>query len=38
MLSFNKRREDFADLRTYNDYLQGVEDISTWTRQCNNLL
>ncbi|KAF8350867.1 CDK-activating kinase assembly factor MAT1-domain-containing protein [Amanita rubescens] len=24
---FNKRREDFADLRTYNDYLQDVEDI-----------
>ncbi|KAK2467060.1 hypothetical protein APHAL10511_001318 [Amanita phalloides] len=24
---FNKRREDFADLRSYNDYLQEVEDI-----------
>ena len=26
--SFNKRREDFADLRLYNDYLEMVEDIS----------
>ncbi|KAF8558483.1 CDK-activating kinase assembly factor [Imleria badia] len=25
---FNKRREDFADLRSYNDYLQEVEDIT----------
>ena len=25
---FNKRREDFPDLRSYNDYLQEVEDIS----------
>ncbi|KAH9966446.1 CDK-activating kinase assembly factor MAT1-domain-containing protein, partial [Russula dissimulans] len=25
---FNKRREDFPDLRSYNDYLQGVEDIT----------
>ncbi|KAH9946242.1 CDK-activating kinase assembly factor [Epithele typhae] len=25
---FNKRREDFADLRAYNDYLQWVEDIA----------
>ena len=25
---FNKRREDFPDLRAYNDYLQEVEDIS----------
>jgi CDK-activating kinase assembly factor MAT1 len=25
---FNKRREDFPDLRSYNDYLQDVEDIS----------
>ncbi|KAG6884697.1 hypothetical protein C0992_005902 [Termitomyces sp. T32_za158] len=24
---FNKRREDFSDLRTYNDYLEEVEDI-----------
>lgn len=24
---FNKRREDFADLRAYNDYLEEVEDI-----------
>ena len=27
---FNKRREDFVDLRSYNDYLEEVEDISTW--------
>ena len=26
-LRFNKRREDFPDLRSYNDYLQWVEDI-----------
>lgn len=26
--SFNKRREDFVDLRAYNDYLEEVEDIS----------
>ncbi|KAH9854081.1 CDK-activating kinase assembly factor [Lenzites betulinus] len=25
---FNKRREDFVDLRTYNDYLEMVEDIT----------
>ena len=25
---FNKRREDFPDLRSYNDYLQEVEDFS----------
>lgn len=25
---FNKRREDFADLRSYNDYLEEVEDIT----------
>ena len=25
---FNKRREDFIDLRSYNDYLEEVEDIS----------
>ncbi|KAA1474853.1 CDK-activating kinase assembly factor [Dentipellis sp. KUC8613] len=25
---FNKRREDFADLRAYNDYLEMVEDIT----------
>jgi CDK-activating kinase assembly factor MAT1 len=27
-LRFNKRREDFLDLRQYNDYLEEVEDIS----------
>ena len=27
-IRFNKRREDFPDLRSYNDYLQEVEDIS----------
>jgi len=27
-IRFNKRREDFPDLRSYNDYLQDVEDIS----------
>ena len=27
---FNKRREDFLDLRSYNDYLEEVEDISAW--------
>ena len=27
---FNKRREDFSDLREYNDYLEEVEDISTF--------
>jgi len=26
--SFNKRQEDFPDLRTYNDYLEEVEDIT----------
>lgn len=26
---FNKRREDFIDLRSYNDYLEEVEDISS---------
>ena len=26
--SFNKRREDFPDLKSYNDYLEEVEDIS----------
>jgi len=25
---FNKRKEDFVDLRSYNDYLEEVEDIS----------
>ena len=25
---FNKRREDFLDLRSFNDYLEEVEDIS----------
>ncbi|KAI9466005.1 CDK-activating kinase assembly factor [Lactarius psammicola] len=25
---FNKRREDFPDLRSYNDYLQEVEDLT----------
>ncbi|KIK06632.1 hypothetical protein K443DRAFT_674289 [Laccaria amethystina LaAM-08-1] len=25
---FNKRREDFSDLRSYNDYLEQVEDIT----------
>ncbi|KAM5539028.1 hypothetical protein V8D89_007251 [Ganoderma adspersum] len=25
---FNKRREDFADLRSYNDYLEWVEEIT----------
>lgn len=29
--SFNKRREDFPDLRSYNDYLEEVEDISKCT-------
>jgi CDK-activating kinase assembly factor MAT1 len=32
-IRFNKRREDFPDLRSYNDYLQEVEDIS----KCINL-
>lgn len=27
---FNKRREDFPDLRSYNDYLEEVEDISEY--------
>jgi len=27
---FNKRREDFIDMRSYNDYLEEVEDISAW--------
>ena len=27
-IRFNKRREDFPDLRSYNDYLQEVEDLS----------
>ncbi|TFY73082.1 hypothetical protein EWM64_g10930, partial [Hericium alpestre] len=25
---FNKRRDDFADLRSYNDYLEEIEDIT----------
>ena len=25
---FNKRREDFSDLRSYNDYLEWVENMS----------
>lgn len=25
--TFNKREEDFEDLRAYNDYLEEVEDI-----------
>lgn len=37
MLRFNKRREDFADLRSYNDYLQEVEDIGTWFDFRNHL-
>ena len=28
MLRFNKRREDFPDLRSYNDYLEWVENMS----------
>lgn len=28
--SFNKRQEEFASLREYNDYLEEVEDISAW--------
>ena len=27
---FNKREEDFEDLRSYNDYLEEVEDIGTY--------
>ena len=27
-IRFNKRREDFPDLRSFNDYLQEVEDLS----------
>ncbi|PPQ78534.1 hypothetical protein CVT25_011806 [Psilocybe cyanescens] len=27
---FNKRRDDFPDLRVYNDYLEEVEDISVY--------
>lgn len=27
---FNKRREDFSDLRSYNDYLEEVEDIGAF--------
>ncbi|KAJ2931364.1 hypothetical protein H1R20_g5731, partial [Candolleomyces eurysporus] len=27
---FNKRREDFVDLRAYNDYLEEVEEISAY--------
>lgn len=27
---FNKRRDDFPDLRSYNDYLEEVEDISAY--------
>lgn len=26
--SFNKREEDFEDLKAYNDYLEEVEEIS----------
>jgi CDK-activating kinase assembly factor MAT1 len=29
---FNKRRDDFPDLRSYNDYLEEVEDISAYRR------
>jgi hypothetical protein len=28
MYRFNKRRENFLDLKAYNDYLEEVEDIS----------
>ena len=27
---FNKKREDFGDLRQYNDYLEMVEDIGAF--------
>lgn len=27
--SFNKGQDDFPDLKSYNDYLEEVEDIST---------
>lgn len=30
--SFNKKEEDFASLREYNDYLEEVESISMWTK------
>ena len=33
--SFNKVREDFEDLRGYNDYLEMVEDIIF--NLCNNI-
>lgn len=28
VISFNKTQEDFPDLKTYNDYLELVEDLS----------
>lgn len=30
VIRFNKRREDFPDLHSYNDYLEEVEDISAF--------
>ena len=37
-IRFNKRREDFPDLRSYNDYLQEVEDISKSPLSSNPIL
>lgn len=33
---FNKRREDFSDLRSYNDYLEQVEEIGACRRTSLN--
>ena len=35
---FNKRKEDFADLRSYNDYLEEVEDISMFLLSLSHLV
>lgn len=32
LIRFNKRRDDFPDLRSYNDYLEEVEDISMFLK------
>jgi len=34
---FNKRREDFPDLRSYDDYLQEVEDINLKKSYCRRV-
>lgn len=38
--SFNKKEEDFPDLRSYNDYLEMIETVGEWvdgSRQNNEM-